>query len=208
MYGSDIFIEKEFIEWEGTKEEEKTWAKEKTYFGALYKARRSYESDVKAHQLRFEITNSFTQNPQNGSERSTTERIADTAATKATKKSPTNQWVEYSNSLEDSLLEAKEYAAPITSRAEADQTSIMAELKEQMKQTQLALYQNTKIVAVLVKSGLGGEAPDPTRYRGKKKKAERTCKNCKKSGYHEDDECFTLEKNANTRLTWYVKSQI
>ena len=99
MYGADIFTEKEFIEWEGTNEEDKTWAKSKTYFGALYKERRSYESNMKAHQSSFETAHSFTQNPQNGSERSTTERIADTAATKATKKSPTNQWVEYSDSL-------------------------------------------------------------------------------------------------------------
>ena len=57
------------------------------------------------------------------------ERSIDTSATKATAKSPTNQWVEYSDSLEDSLLEAKEYAVAITSKTEADQMSIMAELK-------------------------------------------------------------------------------
>ena len=62
-------------------------------------------------------------------------------------------------------------------------------------------------MAMLVGSGLGGEAPDHTRNRGKKKKAERTYKNCKKSGYHEDDECFTLEKNVNKYPTWYMKSQ-
>ena len=89
----------------------------------------------------------------------------------------------------------------------ADQTSIMADLKEQRKQTQLALDQNTKLIEMLMKSGLGSETPDHTRDRGKKKKAERTCKNCKKSGYREDEECFTLDKNANKRLTWYVKSQ-
>ena len=70
----------------------------------------------------------------------------------------------------------------------------------------MALDQNTKLMAMLVKSGLGGEAPDPTRDRGKKKKAERTYKNFKKSGYHEDNKCFTLENNANKRPTWYVKS--
>ena len=83
----------------------------------------------------------------------------------------------------------------------------MAELKEQRKQTHLALDQNTKLMAILVKSGLVGEATDPTRDLRKKNKAERTCKNCKKSRYHEDNECFTLEKNANKRPTWYVKSQ-
>ena len=161
---------------------------------------------MKAHRSSFETVNSFMQNPWNCSEQSMAERSTDTSATKATTKSPTNQWVEYSNSLEDSLLKAKEYAAAITSKAEADQTSIMAELKEQRKQTELELDQNTKLMAVLVKSGMGGEATDATRDRGKKKKAERTFKNCKKSGYHEDDECFTLEKKSNKRPAWYVKS--
>ena len=107
MYGADIFTEKEFIECKGTKEEDETWTKAKTYFGALYKAHRSYESDMKAHWSSFETAHSFTKNPQNGSERSTTEFSADTAATKSTTKLPTNQWVEYSNSLEYSLLKAK-----------------------------------------------------------------------------------------------------
>ena len=75
------------------------------------------------------------------------------------------------------------------------------------KKIQLALEQNTKLMAILVKSGMGGKATDPTCNRGKKNKAECTCKNCKKSGYHEDDECFTLEKNADKRPAWYVKSQ-
>ena len=162
---------------------------------------------MKAHRSSFETAKSFTKNPHNGSGRSTTERSTDTAATKATKQSPTNQWVEYSDSLKDSLLEAKEYAAAITSRAEADQTSIMAELKEQRKQTQLALDQNTKFMAMLVKSGLRGESRYPTRDRGKKNISDRTCKNCKKSGYHEGDDCFMLEKNANKRPIWYVKIQ-
>ena len=133
MYGANIFTEKEFIEWEGTKEEDKTWVKAKTYFGALYKAQRSYKSDMKAHQSSSETAHSFTQNPQNANERSTAECSADTLATKATTKSSTNQCVEYSDSLEDSLLKAKEYAAAISSKAEADQISIMEELKEQRK---------------------------------------------------------------------------
>ena len=71
----------------------------------------------------------------------------------------------------------------------------------------MALDQNTKLMAMLVKSGLGGEVLYHTRDRGKKKKAERTCKNCKKSGYHEEEKCLTLNKDANKGPTWYVKSQ-
>ena len=102
---------------------------------------------MKVHRSIFETANSFTKNPRSGIERSMAERITDTASTKATIKSPTNQWVEYSDSLEDFLLEAKEFTATTTSRAEADQTIIMEELKEQRKQTQLALDQNTKLMA-------------------------------------------------------------
>ena len=80
-------------------------------------------------------------------------------------------------------------------------------MKEQRKQTHLALDQNTKLMAMLVKIGMGGEATDTARDRGKKKKAERICKKCKKSGYHEDNECFVLETNSNKRPAWYVKSQ-
>ena len=137
---------------------------------------------MKAHHSSFETANSFTQNPRHGSEQSMAERSTDTAATKATTNSPTNESVEYINSLEDYLLEAKEYAAAITSKAEAYQTSIMAELKEQIKQTQLALDQNTKLMEMLVKSGMGGEATYPTRDRGKKNKEERTCKTARKVG--------------------------
>ena len=108
------------------------------------------------------------------SEPSMAESRTDTEATKSKTKSPTNKWVEYSDSLEDSLLESKEYVAAITSIAEADQTSITAELKEHRKQTQLSLDQKTKLMAMLVKSGMGGKATDSTRDRGKKKKAERT----------------------------------
>ena len=163
------------MEWEGTKEEGKKWAKAKTYFGALYKSRRSYKSDMKAHWSSFETANSFNKNPHNGSERSTTEHSADTADTKATKKLPTNQWVENRDSLEDSLPEAKEYAAAISSKSEADQTSIMAVLKEQIKQTRLAMDQNTKLMTILVKSGLGGEAPDPTHTTAGRKIKRSVC---------------------------------
>ena len=177
----------------------KKWAKAKTFFGALYKVRRSYENNMKAHRSSFETSNRLTENPWHGSERSMSERSTDTAATKATTKSPTNKWVEYSNSLEDSLLRAKEYTSAITPKAESDQTSIMAELKEQRKQIQLELDQNTKLMAMLVKSGMGGKSTYTTRDFRKKMKEECVCKNCKKSGYHEDDNCFTLEKNANKR---------
>ena len=101
---------------------------------------------MKAHRSSVETANRFTQNPRNGSEPSMAESSTDTEATKSKTKSPTNKWVKYSDSLEHSLLEAKEYAAAITSRAEAEQMSIMAEFKEHRKNTHLALKQKTKLM--------------------------------------------------------------
>ena len=91
----------------GDKGRGKTWTKAKTFFGALYKACRSYESDMKAHRSSFEMANRLTQSPRHGSEQSMADRSTGTAATRETTKCPTNQWVEYSDSLEDSLLESK-----------------------------------------------------------------------------------------------------
>ena len=38
---------------------------------------------------------------------------------------------------------------------------------------------------------------------GKARRPLRYCKNCKKEGYHEDDECYSLEKNKDKRPKWY-----
>ena len=41
--------------------------------------------------------------------------------------------------------------------------------------------------------------------QGGVKQEERLCGNCGKKGYHEDDECFGLEKNKSKRPSWYKK---
>ena len=50
--------------------------------------------------------------------------------TTTTNKHP-NEWVEYSNSLEDSLTEAENYATAITIESNTDRDQLIADLKEQ-----------------------------------------------------------------------------
>ena len=69
--------------------------------------------------------------------------------------------------------------------------------------------QNTKLLALLTSGGHGKDTSSPatdsnnqTRGGGVRRE-KRLCKNCKKEGYHEDEECFTLAKNATKRPSWY-----
>ena len=52
------------------------------------------------------------------------------------------------------MVEAKEYAAAITSRAETKEASLIEELRAQRKQTQLALDQTAELVALMKKGGM------------------------------------------------------
>ena len=63
---------------------------------------------------------------------------------------PPNEWVQYTDSLEDSLIEAKEYAAAMTTKND-NQAKILEELREQRAQTKLVLEQNKKLMKLLAK---------------------------------------------------------
>ena len=82
------------------------------------------------------------------------------------------EWVEYSDSLEDLLTEAKEYAAALETKSEATQASLMAKLE-------LAMEQNTKLLAMMAKGGFNsntsdGAAKDQLR-RGQRREKKTTC---------------------------------
>ena len=102
-----------------------------------------------------------------------------------------NEWVEYSNSLEDSLTEAKNYAAAITTKSDTDRDQLIAELKEQRKQTKMALEQIAKMTALWNKK----ENELVGQVERKFRREKRLCKNCVHMGYHEDPDCFKLEAN-------------
>ena len=52
----------------GDKGKGKNMGKSKDLFGALYKTRRLYQINMKAHRSSFETANTFTKNPHHGSE--------------------------------------------------------------------------------------------------------------------------------------------
>ena len=59
-----------------------------------------------------------------------------------------NEWVEYSNSLEDFLTEAKNYAEAITTKPDTDCDQLITDLKEHRNQTTMALEQIAKMTAL------------------------------------------------------------
>ena len=108
----------------------------------------------------YESANSFgNSSRRTGGANSISERTATTAFSADSNKSPPlsngpppNEWVQYTDSLEDSLVEAKEYAAALLTKSGGYQSEILQELKEQRKQTQLAMEQNKKLMELLAKN--------------------------------------------------------
>ena len=209
MYACDMFDEKEMTEWEDEPEANKTWALAKTYFGTLYKKRKKYHSDMKARGAGFESANSLAQSSRYSSASSIGGGATVISATSTFGKDTATppgktDLVEYSDSLEDSLTEAKEYAAALESKAEATQSALMAKIE-------LAMDQNTKLLALMANGGFSspkndGESDEQRRRDGRRgKKEPRICNNCKEECYHEDDQCFKLEKNKAKRPKWYIR---
>ena len=99
-------------------------------------------------------------------------------------------------------MEAKEYATALETKSEATQASLMAKIE-------LAMEQNTKLLAMMAKGGFNsntsnGTAKDQLRCGQRRgKKEPRVCKHCGEEGYHKDDQCFSLEKNKAKRPKWY-----
>ena len=151
MYECDMFIEQEMITWEYKTENLKTWDTSKMYFVTLYADKHLYQEDTKAAKSGYESVISFDKaSHQISGANSVSGRTAVTSM-RSLRSAPSNEWVEYTDSLEDSLVEAVKFAAAVTSKSDLDQAEILEELREQRKQTALALDQNTKLMAILAK---------------------------------------------------------
>ena len=117
--------------------------------------------------------------------------------------------LEYTSSLEGTLENATEHAATIT----LDNTTILQKLDAQQK---TILEQQAKFMALLAQTDLTPFAP-PAALRNQRNRPNATtptegrcipcfCNSCRKEKcYHEDDECFALEKNKNKCPSWYKK---
>jgi hypothetical protein len=115
--------------------------------------------------------------------------------------------LEYTTSLEGALENATEHTAAIT----LDNTTILQNLDAQQK---AILEQQAKFMALLSQTDLAPLTP-PTAPRNQRNRPNATtptegrriacfCNSCKKDKcYHEDDECFALDKNKDKRPSWY-----
>eukprot|EP00804_Cyclotella_cryptica_P001910 CCRYP_007351-RA/>CCRYP_007351-RA protein AED:0.82 eAED:0.45 QI:0/0/0/0.5/1/1/2/0/157 len=104
-----------------------------------------------------------------------------------------------SGGLEGALENATEHAAAIT----LDNTTLLHKLEAQQK---AILDQQAKFLTLLSPP----TAPRQQRNRSngmppsEGRPPQRFCNSCKKDGvYHEDDECFALDKNKDKCPSWY-----
>ena len=110
--------------------------------------------------------------------------------------------IEYTNSLESALGDAKEHAAAMTTTQDA----LLKRLEEQQK---AMIDQQNKFMQMMIDMKGGqdndkgnGRRPNNRRGNGRRNdgRRTRTCNSCGKSGVlHSDDECFSLEKNKDKR---------
>jgi hypothetical protein len=115
--------------------------------------------------------------------------------------------LEYTSSLEGALENATEHAATIT----LNNTTILQKLDAQQK---TILEQQAKFMALLAQKDLTPFA-SPSAQRNQCNRPNVTtptesrripcfCNLCKKDKYyHEDDECFALDKNKDKHPSWY-----
>jgi hypothetical protein len=115
--------------------------------------------------------------------------------------------LEYTNSLEGALGDATKHASTLN----LDNTAFLQTLKMQQK---ILMEQQTKFVALLSKNDVTPvTTPSATHNQHNKtydskpmegRRFPRFCNSCKKDKcYHDDDQCFVLEKNSGKCPAWY-----
>ena len=135
-----------------------------THFGTIYRKRRTFNKGMKEQYGGFKSTNTITSSRSyNDGWKNAMAEIAKRKSPLtinttpnnhmfATTTSPKAEWVEYSNSLEDSLTEGKDYTAVISKKPDNQRESLLTELKEQRKQTAPSLAAVEKLTDLLGKS--------------------------------------------------------
>eukprot|EP00804_Cyclotella_cryptica_P004232 CCRYP_014565-RA/>CCRYP_014565-RA protein AED:0.39 eAED:0.39 QI:0/0/0/1/0/0/3/0/607 len=196
MYSSDMFDNKEMQAWELKPSTDKTWDSAKSHFVTLYKGKEKFNAEREARTSGYESANAFTNYGSIG------------ATSLGTLSSNDHQTIlKYTNSLENALKHTQEHAAAVTMTQDH-------RLKQLKTQQQELLAQTTRFMALLTSNKQNptpgtttGGPPCTTQHttRNTTAKSPRYCNSCKKSNvYHEDDACFALEKNKDTRPQWYL----
>ena len=109
----------------------KTWANATKHFGKIYKERRTFKKSQKAQHAGFESTNVMQTTSSTARRATSITTSAQSVTDTTTTNNHPNDWVEYSNSLEDYLTEDKNYAAAITTESDTERDQLIAEIKEQ-----------------------------------------------------------------------------
>ena len=215
MYACEMFDDKEMTAWEDKLTDDKTWSIAKTYFEKLYRSKAKYSEERAARADVFDSANSLADRTR-ASIKNNISSIGNAhqnsfippASVITDTLSPTEKtYIEYTNSLEGALEEAKEHAAAITT----DRDRMMEKINEQQK---LMMEQQQKFMEMMMNAGMypptasegngkGGGKPDKTKTgRGKPGKLvpPRKCGVCGKDGVrHKDEECWENEANADNR---------
>ena len=199
MYASEMFDDKEMQAWEVKPSAEKTWDAAKTHFVTIYKSKEKFNAERAARSGGFESASSFSDCSSRASNKppQIPPNISSSLSTV-----DHQSLLEYTNSLEGALETATEHAAAIT----LDRTSILQKLDTQQK---TILEQQAKFMALIAQTNATPTAPRNQRNRRNATMPTRGrrppcfCNSCKKESYHDDDECFALDKNKDKCPSWY-----
>jgi hypothetical protein len=196
MYASEMFDDKEMQAWEIKPSADKTWDATKAHFVAIYKSKEKFNAEREARSGGFESASSFF---DSGSRASNNPPHVPSSIMPALSPADHHSLIEYTNSLEGALETATEHAAAIT----LDNTTLLHKLETQQK---AILDQQAKFLTLL------SPPTTPRQQRNRSsttppsegRRPQRFCNSCKKDGvYHEDDDCFALDKNKDKRPSWY-----
>ena len=152
IYFCRLFTKIEVRQWENKLNTNKTWVNTITYFETLYTKKYRYQEDVGAANSGFESATSFgklksQKQPFDG--RSLRDSSIDTMPSLSSgavgASARDKVWTDYVDTIEDLLLESKEFVASKTSA----QDNLNNELEEECKQVKAVMAQNTKLMEML-----------------------------------------------------------
>ena len=196
MYASEMFDDKEMQAWEIKPSADKTWDAAKAHFVAIYKSKEKFNAEREARSGGFESASSLF---DSGSRAYNNPPHVPSTINSALSPADHHSLIEYTNSLEGALETATEHAAAIT----LDNTTLLHKLEAQQK---AILDQQARFLTLLSPS----TTPRQQRNRSSTtppsegRRPQRFCNSCKKDGvYHEDDDCYALDKNKDKRPSWY-----
>lgn len=204
MYASEMFDDREMTTWEESAVQD--WTAATTYFTTLYKSKRKYVEEKESRTNGYESANSIAERTRVSS--------ADTSVTGSvnSRKLPTSvitdtqTMVEYTNSLEESLNESKEYTANLADT----NAQLLQRLEEQQK---AMMEQQEKFMKMILENKVGGDTTGTTPTGNTKTPAgtrigPRTCGVCKlEKQHHHDKDCFELPANKEKQPAWYIKKK-